>query len=234
MHYYLYEVKNKVNGKIYVGVHKTDNLEDGYLGSGKTILEAIKKYGVENFEKKILEVFPDAESMFHKEAEIVNAEFLARDDVYNLRRGGLGGFDWINKSGILKFKGKSHSDETKRILSEHQKGRERPDISDACKKAWSTKSESERQAFGDRMGEALRGKKKSPEQRAKIAESVRLAYQRQLENADAVERLEIKRQRMSEARANRKPMSLEERAVRSQRMKEWHRQRKESKQITPE
>lgn len=231
MHYYLYEVKNKINGKFYVGVHKTLNLEDGYMGSGKIILSAIKKYGIENFEKTIIEFFDEAESMFHKEAEVVNEEFLEREDIYNLRKGGTGGFDWINRSGIPKNKGNHHSDETKKILSEHLKGKTRPDISEACKKAWSSKSEEERQAFGAKMSKALCGKKKSLEHKAKIAEGVRLAHQRQLENTDAENFLEIKRKRMSKTRASRKPMTLEEKEAHSQRMKEWHRKQREIKQL---
>ena len=96
MHYYLYQITNKVNGKIYVGVHKTQNLDDGYMGSGKVIRRAIDKHGLENFEKEILETFDSAEAMFAREKEIVTEEFLARSDVYNLRRGGTGGFDYIN------------------------------------------------------------------------------------------------------------------------------------------
>lgn len=96
MHYYLYEIKNKVNNKVYVGVHKTKKLCDGYMGSGTTIRAAIKKYGIENFEKRILASFPDAESMYLAEEMYVDELFLSRDDVYNLRRGGLGGFDHIN------------------------------------------------------------------------------------------------------------------------------------------
>jgi hypothetical protein len=230
MQYYLYEIKNRVNGKIYVGVHRTENIEDGYMGSGKVILQAIEKYGLENFEKKIIEFFPDAESMFLRESEIVNEEFLMREDIYNLRRGGVGGFDWINSSGISKFKGKSHTDETKRILSDHLKGKDRPDISEACKLAWSSKSEAEKQAFGDRMSEALRGKKKSPEERAKIAEGVRQAAKRRLETPEGLAQLELQRQRMREARAHRKPASPEEREAQSKRMKEWHRLRKENEQ----
>jgi hypothetical protein len=38
--------------------------------------------------------------MFAREKEVVNDEFLARADVYNLRRGGTGGFDYINKSEL--------------------------------------------------------------------------------------------------------------------------------------
>jgi hypothetical protein len=96
MHYYLYEVRNNLNGKIYVGVHKSKSLDDGYMGSGKIIQHAIKKHGVENFTKVILEIFDDSISMYAREKEVVTAEFLSRDDVYNLRRGGLGGWDHLN------------------------------------------------------------------------------------------------------------------------------------------
>ncbi len=95
MHYYLYEIRNNLNGKIYVGVHKTANLDDGYMGSGTVIKSAIKKHGVDNFTKVILETFDTSEAMYAREAEIVTVEFLARVDVYNLRRGGFGGFDYI-------------------------------------------------------------------------------------------------------------------------------------------
>lgn len=96
MFYYLYEVRNNLNGKIYVGVHKAKSLDDGYMGSGKIITNAIKKYGIGNFSKVILETFDNVEDMYSREKEVVNDEFLAREDVYNIRRGGLGGFDHIN------------------------------------------------------------------------------------------------------------------------------------------
>ena len=99
MFYYMYQITNEVNGKIYVGVHKTKDMNDGYMGSGKIIRSAIAKHGITNFSKVILETFDNAEAMYAAEKELVTDEFLARDDVYNLRRGGFGGFDLINKSG---------------------------------------------------------------------------------------------------------------------------------------
>lgn len=97
MFYYLYEIKNLLNDKIYIGVHQTTDMADGYMGSGRVIQTAIKKYGIENFSKTILEMFSDAESMYAKEKEIVTDDFLNRENVYNLRRGGTGGFDFINR-----------------------------------------------------------------------------------------------------------------------------------------
>lgn len=99
MFYYLYQITNTVNNKIYIGVHKTNNLNDGYMGSGKVIQSAIEKYGLYNFKKDILEFFENAELMYAKEKEVVDDDFLLREDVYNLRRGGVGGFDHLNKTG---------------------------------------------------------------------------------------------------------------------------------------
>jgi len=104
MHFYLYKITNTLNGKIYVGVHKTNDLNDGYMGSGKIIRSAISKHGISNFSKDILETFENAKAMYAREAEVVNEEFLDRPDVYNLRRGGYGGFDYIN-ANELSYKG---------------------------------------------------------------------------------------------------------------------------------
>ena len=99
-YYYLYQITNLVNAKIYVGVHKTSDINDEYMGSGKVIRSAIQKYGANNFKKDILEFFDTSEAMYAREKEIVTDEFLLREDVYNLRRGGTGGFDYLNKTGL--------------------------------------------------------------------------------------------------------------------------------------
>jgi len=98
MFYTVYKTTNLVNGKIYIGSHKTKDLNDRYLGSGKYLNHAIKKHGVENFKKEILFVFDTPKEMYDKEAELVNVGFLAEENTYNLKIGGFGGFDHLNDS----------------------------------------------------------------------------------------------------------------------------------------
>ena len=96
-HYLIYQVRNKLNGMIYIGKHMTNDKDDDYIGSGIRIRRAIEKYGIENFEKTILFECESADEMNAKEAEIVNEDFIARDDVYNIKLGGDGGWDEINR-----------------------------------------------------------------------------------------------------------------------------------------
>ena len=90
--YYVYKTTNIANNKIYVGVHKSDNIQnDNYLGSGKYLNEAIKKYGKQNFKRQILFQCKTQKQMYQKQAQIVNQQFLKRQDTYNLTPGGYGG-----------------------------------------------------------------------------------------------------------------------------------------------
>lgn len=94
----IYQITNCKNNKIYIGAHSTDNINDGYLGSGKLISRAIKRHGPDNFDKEILFIFENPEEMFSKEKEIVNEEFVSRSDVYNIVTGGFGGFNKGSKN----------------------------------------------------------------------------------------------------------------------------------------
>lgn len=87
-YFYLYEIKNLINGKIYIGIHATYNLNDGYMGSGKRIRAAIAKYGISNFKKTILKFYGSLAEVLEAEKEIVTEDFCRRADTYNIAVGG--------------------------------------------------------------------------------------------------------------------------------------------------
>ena len=96
MFYYLYKITNTVNNKIYIGVHQTKDMNDGYFGSGTNLRRAIKKYGKDKFIKEILEYFENEESMLAREKEVVNEDFVKSATTYNINVGGRGSFSYIN------------------------------------------------------------------------------------------------------------------------------------------
>ena len=100
--YYLYQIRNNLNGKIYIGVHSTSTENDTYMGSGTLISNAIQKYGKDNFTKTILEYFNSEEEMYFREAEIVDKEFVLREDTYNIALGGVGG--WTKSNEVIARK----------------------------------------------------------------------------------------------------------------------------------
>lgn len=104
MKYIVYCTTCLKNGKIYIGVHKTENPDvfDGYIGNGlnvgfllknpKTAFQhAVKKYGYNNFKRAVLFVFDSENEAYEKEKEIVTLDFIKRKDNYNVKTGGIGG-----------------------------------------------------------------------------------------------------------------------------------------------
>ena len=107
MFYTVYKTTCLTNGKVYIGVHKTQDLSDDYLGSGKLITRAIKKYGLDSFKKEILFVFDNEEEMFAKERELVTEVFVEDENTYNCKPGGEANWYYVNKNG-LNHKAKQH------------------------------------------------------------------------------------------------------------------------------
>lgn len=112
---YIYLIINKVNGKTYVGQRKSSKewYEDKYMGSGKLLKKAKQKYGIENFEKFLIQHCYSREEADKAERFWI-AEYRRRGKAeYNIAGGGHGG---------VAFKGRHHSEETKRKMSEAHKG----------------------------------------------------------------------------------------------------------------
>ena len=101
--HYFYKIINNINGHFYYGVHNTDNLDDGYMGSGKRLSYAYKKYGIENFSKEILKFFDSASEAFKYEAEIVTESLVKQNECYNIQCGGR----TFNTTGLVPVKDKN-------------------------------------------------------------------------------------------------------------------------------
>ena len=113
---YVYITTNNINGKQYVGVHKTRNLNDGYLGSGKILKRAVKKYGKENFTIEILEFYDTFEEALKNEIILIKEYNTIRPNGYNIALGGYGGDTYSNQPKIKKEK-------TRKKQSKARKGR---------------------------------------------------------------------------------------------------------------
>lgn len=87
MYYYMYKLIDTANGKYYIGVHKTSNLNDGYMGSGVRLNATIRS----RCTKQILEFFETEEQMFEREKQVVNEEVVRDPQSYNMCIGGYGG-----------------------------------------------------------------------------------------------------------------------------------------------
>lgn len=90
MYHYIYCIENLINGKVYVGKHSTDDMNDSYMGSGTRLQAAIKKHGIENFRKYVLMTCVSSEEAFEFERLIVNEQFIQDENTYNLTEGGNG------------------------------------------------------------------------------------------------------------------------------------------------
>lgn len=90
-HNYVYKITNTINNMYYIGKHSTDNLNDGYMGSGYMLECAINYYGIDAFKKEILFDFKTEAEAYAKEAELMPEISCNSHDpmCYNLKPGGV-------------------------------------------------------------------------------------------------------------------------------------------------
>lgn len=123
---YVYLLTNKINGKIYIGQHQGKFLDENYFGGGYLINKAVKKYGKENFDKRILEYCRSKQQLDAQEKFYIK-KYDARNTKigYNISEGGQGGNlgETVNKKISNSIKGIPKSAEHKKALSDANKGK---------------------------------------------------------------------------------------------------------------
>lgn len=102
-YHYFYKITNLINGHFYYGVHSTNDLDDGYMGSGYRLKYAYKKYGIENFSKEILKFFDTKDDAYEYESSVVTEELVSNDECYNVVVGGVCGVDSTGKT-VVRYK----------------------------------------------------------------------------------------------------------------------------------
>lgn len=100
MYNYFYKITNQINNHYYYGVHSTENLNDGYMGSGSRLRLAYKKYGIKNFKKEIIKFFNSADEAYDYEKQIVNDKLIKLEECYNIQCGGK----FFNTKGYVACK----------------------------------------------------------------------------------------------------------------------------------
>jgi group I intron endonuclease len=144
----IYKTTNLINNKIYIGKRiftKEKFFRNKYYGSGKLLKDAIRKYGLENFNREVLE---EVENELLDQREIYWIEKYnanSKEIGYNLTKGGnskygrkMGTMSDETKGKISKsvskylnenghpFQNKNHKEETKEKIREKLKGRKLP------------------------------------------------------------------------------------------------------------
>lgn len=89
---YFYRITNLITGQFYYGIHSTNKIDDGYMGSGSRIKEAYKQYCKENFCKEILKYFPTREMASVYESDVVTEDLIHNSKCYNMKLGGDYGY----------------------------------------------------------------------------------------------------------------------------------------------
>ena len=151
--YTVYKITNLINQKFYIGVHKTKDPHDQYMGSGVAIRKAITKYGSDSFKKEILFVTELKEEAYGRERELTQ-NFMESSN-YNMKIGGVGGFTRENS-----LKGNAAS--LKRMTREQRS---------ANGKKGYLKAKNDPVECGRKGGLANKGKPKSEEHKQKLRDT---------------------------------------------------------------
>lgn len=179
--YYTYKItllKGSLAGHYYYGQHRTNNINDGYAGSGRKIKDYYKKYGKiehQTYIKEIISFYNDEDELNQAEKDLIGDKYKNDELCLNLCEGGgsSSGYKLTEeqkKKLSDSHKGLHHSEETKRKISENNYTKlnghsieTRKKLSDARKGI----------VFSEEHKQKLRNRIISEESRKKMSESAK-------------------------------------------------------------
>jgi group I intron endonuclease len=174
MGYFIYEIRNIINGKRYIGCskhikvrfikHKSRLKNNKHKNS--YLQNAYNKYGKDNFEYNILLKLNSESDMYEKEKELISEN----DNLYNLAEGGLGGDTFTSRSDEYKAITREKLSKSSKISNEKNKSLH----SENTTKLWLDEE------YREKVLKGVRENAKNPEYRDKLSKGVKKA----LENPD--------------------------------------------------
>jgi hypothetical protein len=195
MYHLVYLTTNLINSKIYIGVHSTHHLDDGYLGSGIKLRMAINKYGKSNFKREIIYFCLDRVDANEWETKIVTSSFIRRKDTYNVTVGGVGiakgtthtslNFNKVKRTRVphseeakqnmsIAAKNRRYSKEARQKMSDNRKNMSEEHRKNLSKPKTKCISEESRKRYSDSF--KLRFLNESEEQKLKRIEGVKQGW----------------------------------------------------------
>lgn len=155
MIYYIYKItctKGTFKDHFYYGKHQTNNIDDGYKGSGKLLKNYYKKYP-NDYIKEIISYHNSLEELNNAE-KLILSQYLDNKLCLNIQIGGTGGDNYT-------------------YLSEEEKEIRRKKLKNGCKNWWNNLSEEEKKAWGKKMSELQKGKNLSEEHYKNLCDAMK-------------------------------------------------------------
>lgn len=170
---FIYEWTNNINGKKYIGSH-AGTIDDGYVGSGKVFQRAVKKHGLENFTRSIIEYveIEDRQYLLGREKfhlDKVNAYYS--DDYYNVAKDVIGG---DTKAGWTDERRQEFSNQIKQVWANRTEEEKKTILDDVHSKTkeWYQTEEGQqlKERLRDNIPKLVEGiKARDPEDRKRSA-----------------------------------------------------------------
>lgn len=124
---YIYITTNLINGKKYIGRHKSKIFDPRYLGSGIILTKAIAKYGRKNFKVELLCECNSSEELDDKEKDCIKEyDAIESNEFYNIAEGGhhnvsIAKLEKMNPEGFQRYREGLKKSIATRQSEEHRK-----------------------------------------------------------------------------------------------------------------